>query len=373
MGKRNLRQKAAGHLETVAAQLRGSHPERDPRLEAERADTYPAPYPAGWYVLARTQEVGCTPKYVRALSEHFVVFRTASGRLAVLDAHCPHMGANLAGGEVKGECIECPFHQWTFGSDGRVVDIPYAERVPASLAARAWPAEERDGFVCVYYDADQQGRRSTPTAPYSLPRFEAIEDGRMVHRGDHDEGIVRMHVAEFAENSADMAHFAPLHGDMFIPWSKIKVPGIRIHHNARWERDPNEEHVTWFRDRVELEVMGRRLDRTRGSADICMAGPGGVVSFHFDIPDAGRVVMYQTHTPVEPMAQQVRFRWYADRKMPRPLVWYVVGNWIAQWREDIAIWEHKVYNRRPMLVPDDGPILAMRRWYARFYPSDASG
>ncbi|MFW6067449.1 MAG: Rieske 2Fe-2S domain-containing protein [Myxococcota bacterium] len=369
MRRRTLREKAARQLQAAAARLDGTRrPDRDPQLEADRSGTYPAPYPTGWYVLARAQDVRRAPRYVRALGEHFVLFRTATGRIGVLDAHCPHLGANLAGGEVKGECIECPFHGWTFATDGRVVGIPYAQRVPPSLATRAWAVDERAGLVCVYYDADQLDGRGRPEPPYALPRHDVVERGEMVLRGDHDAGIVRMHVAEFAENSADMAHFPVLHGDMFLPWSGFKVPGLRLHHRARWSRDPDADHTTWFHDEVEIEVLGRRIPRTRGRADICMAGPGGVITFDFAIPDVGRVLMYQTHTPVTPVAQQVRFRWFAERRVPRILVWYVVGNWISQWREDIAIWEHKVHRRRPMLVPGDGPILAMRRWYARFYP-----
>ena len=64
----------------------------------------------------------------------------------------------------------------------------------------------------------------------------------------------------------------------------------------------------------------------------------------------------------------MRFRWYAAKTLPRPLVAYVVGSWIAQWRRDVAIWESKVYRRRPMLVREDGPVHALRRWYAQFYP-----
>ena len=48
----------------------------------------------------------------------------------MLDAYCPHMGANIAvGGHVIGDCLECPFHGWQFrGSDGKVTKIPYADK-----------------------------------------------------------------------------------------------------------------------------------------------------------------------------------------------------------------------------------------------------
>lgn len=57
------------------------------------------------------------------------MFRAQSGKAHVVDAYCPHLGANLAvGGRVLGDCIECPFHGWQFqGSDGKCVKVPYAE------------------------------------------------------------------------------------------------------------------------------------------------------------------------------------------------------------------------------------------------------
>ena len=76
--------------------------------------------------------------------------------------------------------------------------------------------------------------------------------------------------------------------------------------------------------------------------------------------------MLQTHTPLAPLAQRVRFRWYAERSIPRLLVSYVIGNWVSQWREDIVIWENKIFRERPQLVSTDGPVHALRRWYRQF-------
>ena len=58
------------------------------------------------------------------------VFRSQSGEVHVVDAYCPHLGANMAaGGIVKGDCLECPFHGWLFnGDDGSCAHIPYAKK-----------------------------------------------------------------------------------------------------------------------------------------------------------------------------------------------------------------------------------------------------
>ena len=57
------------------------------------------------------------------------MFRDDRGKAYVLDAYCPHLGANIAiGGHVIGDCLECPFHGWQFrGADGKVTKIPYSE------------------------------------------------------------------------------------------------------------------------------------------------------------------------------------------------------------------------------------------------------
>lgn len=89
----------------------------------------PPPYPNGWYSLIESSQLKPgESKSLSALGEQFVVFRTLDYSVFVLDAYCPHMGANLGvGGRVIGDTIECPFHQWRFrGSDGKCINIPYS-------------------------------------------------------------------------------------------------------------------------------------------------------------------------------------------------------------------------------------------------------
>ena len=57
------------------------------------------------------------------------MFRDANGDVHALDAFCPHLGANLAAGKVKGTCLECPFHAWRFnGENGKCTNIPGAKK-----------------------------------------------------------------------------------------------------------------------------------------------------------------------------------------------------------------------------------------------------
>lgn len=89
----------------------------------------PPPYPNGWYSILESSSLKPgKATSVSCLGETFAVYRTAEGKVNVLDAYCPHLGANLGvGGRVEGDNIVCPFHQWSFrGTDGQCTNVPYS-------------------------------------------------------------------------------------------------------------------------------------------------------------------------------------------------------------------------------------------------------
>lgn len=347
-----------------APTLSGASVKKGRRFREMRAKTYPATYPNGWYKIAESSEIPIgTVIEAQAVGKVFAVFRGEDGKVGILDAYCVHLGANMAiGGKVVGNCLECPFHKWRFDSQGKCTHIPYSEKIPEVAHAAPYHVREYYGLICVYYDADGL------EPPYELDAFAEIDDGRFVYRGVHHE-TVNMHLQEFAENSVDYMHFDPLHGRMSIPWTNWEIPMITIKHVARWEldEDPARGHVSYFLDHALLRFRGKELPSTAGDAKITFMGPGSMVSFRFTIPSLGEIVMFQCHTPLEPCRMNVTFFWYAEKSVPRFLVWYVVGNWIAQWRNDIFVWENKVYKSKPVLVRGDGPVAKLRRWYSQFY------
>lgn len=93
--------------------------------------------------IQQTDSPCCVPA-----GEQVVVFRDQEGKASVLEAYCPHLGANLAvGGRVVGNCIECPFHGWQFrGDDGRCVKIPYAEKGKSGKTCIVFPL-----FSCLLF------------------------------------------------------------------------------------------------------------------------------------------------------------------------------------------------------------------------------
>ena len=73
-----------------------------------------------------------------AFGQKLVVFRGGDGKINVLDGYCRHMGGDLTQGEVKGDEIACPFHDWRWGGDGRCKKVPYSKRVPRLARTATW-------------------------------------------------------------------------------------------------------------------------------------------------------------------------------------------------------------------------------------------
>jgi cholesterol 7-desaturase len=328
-----------------------------------RGASYPPGDPSAWYHLAYSDEVSArAPLAVDALGEHFVLFRQPDGSVSALDGYCPHLGADLAAGCVAYGTIECPFHRWRFTGDGKLCHVPAGGKVPPGITARRFPVVEAGGIVFGW-----RAHGAGPAAPaWDDPAGGPLHGLRQVGRRVVDG--VRIHVLEMAENTVDNQHFVPLHGQMFVPFTRFSVPGVRVLHETTWERDPERPWVVRFTDDARLTFRGRPIPRTGASASVSFVGPGALVRIDFAIPDVGTVTLLQTQTPLSPMRQRVAFTWYAGEGVPSLFASYVVGSWYSQWLVDVAIWERKIYRHKPQLVAADGPVHALRRWYRQFYP-----
>ena len=138
--------------------------EKDPVLHAPVAALPPAP--AGWTFFCLEKELNPGPLTRAYLDRSLVGFRAASGRIGILDARCQHLGADLGRGRVFDECLECPYHQWQYGTDGRCEKIPQSPDVPAFARQKSYPVAIRNGLVFMW-----NGSR----ALYPLPFFEELD------------------------------------------------------------------------------------------------------------------------------------------------------------------------------------------------------
>jgi phenylpropionate dioxygenase-like ring-hydroxylating dioxygenase large terminal subunit len=113
-----------------------------------------------WYVLAESKQLGSEPLKVKALGQHFVLFRDDDGHVKCLANVCAHRGGSLGGAWAGGAkpriingCIVCPYHGWRYDGEGRcqkVPSLPEGAKIPTRARVDAYPVEERYGLIFAF-------------------------------------------------------------------------------------------------------------------------------------------------------------------------------------------------------------------------------
>lgn len=314
--------------------------------------------PYGWFVAAYSRELSVGQvKSAHYFGQDLVLWRAADGAVHAVEAYCPHLGAHLGeGGCVVEDTLRCPFHGWRFGADGRCVDVPYAThgRVPR-VGMRAWPAVEKGGLVFLWHDSDG----GAPA--WEIPEFEG--DDYTARR--EADWIIRSHPQELMENTADIAHFGFLHGARnhryLVDWrADGPLAGTTIGFSASGAA--LGAPVDWIDLEIHFALYGLGY----------LVIDSHVAAAHVD----GRIRVCAT--PID--GDHVRVFFLSNvRKMADPAFTNMVDQLfheaaLADFKQDLRIWQHKIYRPRPVLVPGDGPILAYRQWASQFYaPMAAAG
>ncbi|XP_051269067.1 cholesterol 7-desaturase nvd isoform X1 [Dicentrarchus labrax] len=333
----------------------------------------PPVYPNGWYRVLDSHllERG-EVKSVSVLGEQVAVFRGQNGKAYVLDAYCPHLGANLAvGGQVVGSCIECPFHGWQFrGDNGKCVRIPYAEKVPEFAKVRSWPSCEVNSQILVWFHCDGEDPQ------WAVPEQPEIATGEWVYRG-RTEHFINAHIQEIPENAADVAHIAHLHTPSFVSGIDLRYihsktfAFLRHDWKVQWEpeAEPNK-HCSQMLVKHAFTVFGLHWPMLDVHVVARQIGPG-VVFLLFNHSFLGRGLIIQCVTPVEPLLQCVSHIMFYQSNIPPMVPKFFLRTECIQFERDVMIWNNKKYISKPLLVKEDSAIQKHRRWFSQFYSENS--
>jgi nitrite reductase/ring-hydroxylating ferredoxin subunit len=142
----------------LKARYSGYHHRQVPAEDAELTHVGPDT-PCGeymrrfWQPVCFSDELEDLPLKIRILGEDLVVFRDRSGKVGVLELHCPHRGTSLEFGLVGEKGIRCCYHGWLFDCDGTILETP-GEPADSTLKDRlfhgAYPTHEAFGLVFAY-------------------------------------------------------------------------------------------------------------------------------------------------------------------------------------------------------------------------------
>jgi phenylpropionate dioxygenase-like ring-hydroxylating dioxygenase large terminal subunit len=163
-----------------------------------------------WYIVARSEDLPRGKVLARTvLGEWLAVFRDEHGQAHAVRDRCAHRASRLSRGFVKGGCVVCPYHGWTYDGTGEVVDVP-AEGVNfkrlSSRRTPAYPTLERDDYVYVRLNAEPEEELEPFAMPfYGQPGWSTV---RVINR-------FRNNVTNCAENFIDIPHTVYVHPGVF--------------------------------------------------------------------------------------------------------------------------------------------------------------
>ena len=336
-------------------------------MSAEPPYSASLPIPSGWFCLGAASEFALGTVTTRRLcGREVVVFHTGGGRLAALDAHCPHLGAHLGkGGRVEGDAIRCPFHGFCFDPSGTCTKTTYASNPPRNMRARAYPVMVLHGIALAYFHP----RGIEPSWRPEGVDMEGWPPFRL-HRW-----TLRGHPQETTENAVDVGHFGVVHGyrtfherapmkttgpHLLVGYG-FKRPTIRLLGRELALHEAIDVHVWGLGySRVHVTDLSWGLDLRL----LVLATPLGVDQIVLRI---GLSLRDFRASPRLPASLRYLPRVMTDGLLARALL----RVYRSEVEQDLEIWTHKRYVDRPLLATGDGPVGPYRRWVKQFYDDPA--
>jgi 3-ketosteroid 9alpha-monooxygenase subunit A len=316
-------------------------------------------YARGWHCLGLADRFhDGKPHAVSAFGTKLVVFEI-DGRLQVLDAYCRHMGGDLSRGEIKGDSIACPFHDWRWNGAGKCTEIPYAKRVPRRARTRSWICEERNKQLFVWHDPEG----IAPTDDVAIPVIEeALSDEWSDWRWS-EILIENSTPREVIDNVVDMAHFFYVH--FAFP---TRFRNVFDGHLAT-------QYLT-SKGRADVTSAGNYSgDNTTLDSVATYHGPSYMINtLHSDIGGfAIEAILVNCHYPVSPDSFHLQVG-VIVKKIPGlepahqdKIAAKIADSFSTGFFQDVEVWKTKTKMDNPLLCEEDGPVYQLRRWYEQFY------
>ena len=324
-------------------------------------DAVPTRFARGWHCLGLEKDLADgKPHRVEAFGGRLVVFSGSDGKVNVLDGFCRHMGGDLTQGEVKGDEIACPFHDWRWGGDGRCKQIPYARRVPLRARTQTYPTLVQDGMVFVWNDPEG----NPPPDDVTIPRIPQAADPGWTDWKWYSTVIEGANCREIVDNVVDMAHFFYVHYS-FPTYFKNVFEGTAAHQFMNGDGREDVRPATPGKNPVVL-----------GTTSVAAYhGPSFMVdevTYHYEDLDVDTVLI-NCHYPIDENSFVLQYGIVVEKKQglsdaEADEMAAKTGSFIRYgFEQDVAIWKNKARIDNPLLCEEDGPVYQLRRWYQQFY------
>lgn len=324
----------------------------------------PSRYARGWHCLGLADSFrDGKPHAVRAFEGKIVVWEDSQGNLNALDGYCRHMGGDLTQGEVKGDEIACPFHDWRWGGDGKCKAIPYARRIPLRAKTQRYETAIRNDALFIWFDPEGSPADHS-ILPYELP---GLAEGEYSEWSWNVTEIEGSNCRELIDNVVDMAHFYYVHFSFPTSFRNVFEGHIATQYMESTGRPDKADGYGTGDNDLFLK------------SEATYYGPSYMINWLW-VDYKGfktEVILINTHIATSPTSFTLSYGLIV--KKPEGLddatVAFIAEKYTKMFGDgflqDVHIWKNKVPVQNPLLCEEDGPVYQLRRWYEQFYVDQA--
>lgn len=263
-------------------------------------------WPKVWQVACRTEEVAQPGDYVtyNIADDSIIITRAKDGTIRAYHNVCPHRGRRLADGCGRASQFRCQYHGWSFGLDGRNIQVQDRADWGSSLTEQeltlhSVKTDQWGGFVWINMDSaceplsdyletipqfldpfEYEGMRYRWNLQLTLPcnwkvALEAFMEG--YHVATTHPQLLQVQGDDYTQSYAQGKH---AHFGYFSPTAPVGSPSPRL--NEATPSDMRPGIVEFFR---QLEhdlgaiVTDRDFEAAKGIMDVVPADADAMVAF----------------------------------------------------------------------------------------------
>lgn len=300
------------------------------------------------------------------MGEKLVLFRNEDGEVGAIESYCPHLGANLAGGSVKKNTLQCPFHGLRFNKNGYSVTKDC--NGVNSYSVKSWEAFEQYGVIFLIHNPQRNKLH------IRFPEWNLTNWCRPIEYCFK----IKSHPQEILENSADQLHFFQVHKYLRVKKAEtLQMIGPEFVIKYHLER---EEGIFNFykQKKIEFNIDIHAYGLGLSSVDIWLPSYGlKAKQIVLPTPIDGEFIHIRTLTSVK-IPEKMPFlpNWLVPYSLKKRITNYLNGlfakGFLNDFLPDLRIWEDKKYIEKPNYLANEEDIGKYRAWATQFYRVNAS-
>ena len=335
---------------------------------AELEDSPLSPFPEGWYFIETRQAIEKAKLVSRTwMGEEIIAWIDGEGTICVAEAHCPHLGANLApevGGRVVNGQLVCPFHGFTYDATGQCISTPYTNP-PPTARLRMFHIEERMGLIFGWWGIDRR--------PPQWPMPDEQEDTQGWSSLERKSVRFAGHPQETTENSVDYSHLNYVHGFGEVSrTAPLVIEGHRLESRFEFQTRKPIARLAHFTFDISASTFVYGLGVSYVEVREHSVGMDlrlWVLATPIDGTNVEMTLFSQVKEITSPKRFLVGMR-FLPTKLRAPLMnKFMAAYQIQDVKKDVIIWNRKKYRSRPRLFRLDGDIMPFRKYCEQFYPN----